>query len=111
MTMQGTRLPKPIGPRMPPDPFTLLMSTLLGIHSPGVPIGAVGGTTWSKNEPHSSYIRSSAVFSHTAGLDSNIRRRSTIITAPDATGNAGCSELTVPGTTQETLGSLFVMTS
>ncbi|COX03705.1 Uncharacterised protein [Mycobacterium tuberculosis] len=54
MTKQGTRKPKPMGPRIPPEPSTLSMSTLLGIHSPGVPSGAVSGVTWSKKPPCSS---------------------------------------------------------
>src|SRR5258708_35908365 len=103
--MQGPRKPNPRGPRKPPAPDTVLMSMLLGIHSPGVPIGAVGGTTWSKNEPFSSYMMINAVFSHTAGLDSNIRIVSTSVTAPAETGNAGCSEFTIDGTSQETAGS------
>lgn len=42
MTMQGTRKPRPSGPRMPPDPGT---ASMLGTvtNSPGVPGGAVGG--------------------------------------------------------------------
>ncbi len=40
MTMQGTRKPRPSGPRMPPDPGT---ASMLGTvtNSPGVPGGAV----------------------------------------------------------------------
>ncbi|CFB28199.1 Uncharacterised protein [Mycobacterium tuberculosis] len=53
MTMQGTRKPRPSGPRMAPDPGT---ASMLGTvtNSPGVPGGAVGGVTWSKKPPFSS---------------------------------------------------------
>src|SRR5262249_32961341 len=67
MTKHGTRKPKPIGPLMPPDPGTALMSGTVR-YSPGVPAGAVGGMTWSKKPPCSSYMTISAVFSQTAGL-------------------------------------------
>ncbi|COX27759.1 Uncharacterised protein [Mycobacterium tuberculosis] len=53
----------------------------------------------------------SAVFSHTAGLDSKIRSASTIATAPTFTGNAGCSDSRNPGSTQETLGNRLFLTS
>jgi len=52
-TMPGTRDPRPIGPRMPPDPGTESMSGTV-TNSPGVPGGGVGGVTWSKKPPFSS---------------------------------------------------------
>ncbi|CFS30972.1 Uncharacterised protein [Mycobacterium tuberculosis] len=52
-----------------------------------------------------------AVFSHTAGLRSNTLIKFTIVTAPTATGNDGCSDSTVNGTTQDTWGSVLLMTS
>src|SRR5882672_7368695 len=110
MTRQGTRKPRPIGPRMPAEPVTALMSGTV-TYSPGVPGGAVGGATWSKKPPFSSYMMISAVFSHTAGLDSRIRNAVTMATAPSATGRAGCSDCMKFGTNQETCGSLLALTS
>src|SRR5206468_8934832 len=68
-TSIGTRKPNPIGPRTP-SAADGNGSTVT--YSPGVPGGAVGGGTWSKKPPFSSYVMKSAVLAQTPGFEVSV---------------------------------------
>src|SRR5262249_1974332 len=58
MMSNGTRGPRPTGPA---TPWARAGNGSTVRYSPGVPGGAVGGVTWSKKPPFSSYVRKSTV--------------------------------------------------
>src|SRR6202521_1822998 len=74
------------------------------IYSPGVPAGAVGGETWSKNPPFSSYVTKRAVFAHWAELAVKAFRIANKVLSPKSAGAGGWSESTRDASTQETCG-------
>ena len=55
----------------PAVPFAWLGSGETVTYSPGVPCGATGGGTWSKNPSFSSYMWKSTVLDHTSGFDTD----------------------------------------
>ena len=65
-TSMGTRNPSPRGPA---TPLALAGSGSTVTYSPGVPAGATGGGTWSKNPSFSSYMMNSTVFDQVSGLE------------------------------------------
>ncbi len=67
-TSIGTRNPMPTGPA---KPSASLGSGETVTYSPGVPCGATGGGTWSKNPSFSSYMWKSTVLDHTAGFETS----------------------------------------
>src|SRR6202035_1987928 len=88
ITIVGTRNPSPMGWRNPPSSPTVGVAVTV---SSAVPGGGVGGGTWSKKPPFSSYIRNSAVFDHTAGLDVRASSTSEVKYMPRAGEPDGCS--------------------
>src|SRR5437660_11081454 len=61
-TSCGTRNPSPIGPLIPSAADGSVGTVT---YSPAVPAGAVGGGTWSKKPPFSSWVMKSALLAHT----------------------------------------------
>src|ERR1700674_3767164 len=101
----GTRKPSPMGPSIGGLPITAGSGTAgTVIYSPGVPAGAVGGETWSKNPPFSSYVTKRAVFAHCAELEVKAFRIANKVLSPKSEGDGGWSELRTDASTQETCG-------
>jgi hypothetical protein len=98
MTNVGRRKPRPIGPAMPPA----AEGSVPVRYSPGVPGGGVGGVTWSKKPPFSSYVMNKTVLFQTSGLEARASRRSYMYWAPAAGRPLGCS--LASGWTHETWG-------
>src|SRR3984893_4066812 len=96
----GTRKPRPMGPL----PATDGSVTAGMMYSPGVPAGAGGGATWSKNPPFSSYVTKRAVFAHCAELAVKAFRIANKVLSPKSEGAGGWSEVTRDVSTQETCG-------
>src|SRR5205814_7667794 len=102
-TSVGTRKPSPIGPAMP---SAASGSGLTVRYSPGVPGGAVGGGTWSKNPPFSSYVMKTAVLAQSAAFDVSGPSMSATAASPYVTGAGGCSLSTSDASTHDTCGSV-----
>ncbi len=80
-------------------------------YSPGVPGGAVGGATWSKNPPFSSHVTKSAVLAHTFGLLISVSSTWPVTRAPVFDGAGGCSSWYGGARTHDTDGSDAVATA
>src|SRR5581483_11088054 len=113
ITSIGTRTPRPSGPSKPLSAGvgSPIFGGVAVRYSPGVPGGATGGGTWSKNPPCSSNIRNSAVLDHTAGFASSASSTSEPKYIPLTTGEIGWSSNPAGVINHETLGSFPAATS
>src|ERR1700735_3384381 len=87
-TSIGTRKLMPTGPAVS---LAVSGSGETVRYSPGVPLGATGGTTWSKKPSFSSYMWKSTVLDHTSGLATSAPSTWLVNHSPSAGGDDGCS--------------------